>query len=56
MSGPDPQPSTAALERVPADRGRGAGDPAGAIVLLASEAAECVPGVVPRGNDGRVGR
>jgi 2-deoxy-D-gluconate 3-dehydrogenase len=56
MSGLDPQHSTAALERVPADRWRGPGGPASPAVFLASNAAAYVPGVVPWVNGGRLGR
>ncbi|NKY31402.1 hypothetical protein [Nocardia gamkensis] len=52
----DPQRTTAALERIAADRWRGAGDPAGATVFLAPNAAANVPGVVPPVNGGRLGR
>ncbi|MFI9535795.1 hypothetical protein ACIG56_21415 [Nocardia fusca] len=52
----DPPGSTTAPERIPADRWRGAGDPAGATVFLASHAAAYVPGVVPPVNRGRLGR
>lgn len=56
MSGLDPQRSTAALGRIPADRRRGAGDPAAAIVFFASNSAAYVPGVAPRVDGGRLGR